>query len=65
LAFAGTTARLGRKQETLHYLEQAYVEHVPWLVFIQSEHEFDGLHSDSRYQAIVKKLSLPPASPKG
>jgi TolB-like protein/DNA-binding winged helix-turn-helix (wHTH) protein len=62
LAFAGTTARLGRKQETLHYLEQAYAEHVPWLVFIQSDPDFDGLHSDPRYQAIVKKIGLPPAS---
>jgi tetratricopeptide (TPR) repeat protein len=58
-------ARLGRKDETLHCLEQAYAEHIPWLIFIQSEPDLDFLHSDPRYQAIVKKLGLPPASPTG
>jgi TolB-like protein/DNA-binding winged helix-turn-helix (wHTH) protein len=65
LHFAAKYARLGRKDEALRYLEQAYDEHVPWLIFIQSEPDFDSLHSDPRYQAIVKKLGLPPASPTG
>ena len=62
LRFAQTSARLGRKAEALRYLEQAYAEHVPTLVFIQTEHDFDSLHSNPRYQAIVKKTGLPPAS---
>jgi tetratricopeptide (TPR) repeat protein len=65
LALANRYARLRRKDETLTCLEQAYAEHVPWLVFIQSEPDLDFLHSDPRYQAIVKKLGLPPASPRG
>jgi TolB-like protein/DNA-binding winged helix-turn-helix (wHTH) protein/Tfp pilus assembly protein PilF len=65
LQLAETSARLERKEETLHYLEQAYAEHVPTLVFIQTDPDFDFLHSDPRYQAIVKKMRLPPASPKG
>jgi len=62
LFFATRYARLGRKDEALRYLEKAYDEHVPWLILIQSEPDFDSLHSDPRYQAIVKKLGLPPAS---
>ena len=62
LYFATMYARLGRKDEALHYLEQAYDEHVPWLILVQSEPDFDSLHSDRRYQAIVKKLGLPPSS---
>ncbi len=63
--FAGLSAHAGHKEETLHWLEQAYAEHVPWLAFIQNEPDFDFIHSDPRYRAIVKKLGLPPASPRG
>jgi TolB-like protein/DNA-binding winged helix-turn-helix (wHTH) protein len=62
LAYAETYARLGRKEEALHYLERAYDDHVPVLVFIQNEPAFDSLHDDPRYQAIVKKMGLPAAS---
>jgi tetratricopeptide (TPR) repeat protein len=62
LALALRYARLKRKDEALTCLEQAYAEHVPWLIFIQSEPDLDSFHSDPRYQAIVKKLGLPPAS---
>ena len=54
-------ACLQRKDEALHYLEQSYQEHAPWLVRIQSDPDYDFLHSDRRYQAIVKKMGLPPA----
>jgi hypothetical protein len=55
-------ACLKHKEEALHYLEQSYEERAPWLVRIQSDPDFDFLHSDPRYQAIVKKMGLPPAS---
>jgi hypothetical protein len=51
LDFAHLYALLGRKEEALRYLEQAYAEHVPWLVFIQNTPDFDSLHSEPRYQA--------------
>ena len=59
--FADTYAHLRRKDETIHYLEQAYKEHAPYLVRIQSDPNFDFLHSDPRYQAIVRKMGLPAA----
>jgi TolB-like protein/DNA-binding winged helix-turn-helix (wHTH) protein len=59
LHFAVRYARLGRKDEALRCLEQAYAEHVPWLIFIQNDPDFDSLHSDPRYRAIVRKLRLP------
>jgi TolB-like protein/DNA-binding winged helix-turn-helix (wHTH) protein len=55
-------ACLKRKEEALQYLEQSYQEHAPWLVRIQSNPDFDFLHSDPRYRAIVRKMGLPPAS---
>ena len=59
--FADAYAVLGRKEETIHYLEESYREHAPHLVFLQSDPTFDFLHSDPRYRAIVNKMGLPPA----
>ena len=61
LWLAFRTARLKRKEETLRLLEESYLERSPWLVMIQNEPEFDFLHSDERYRALVKKIGLPPA----
>jgi predicted Zn-dependent protease len=61
LQFAFIYARLGRKEETLQFLEQAYRTHSPHLTFLQHEPEFDFLHSDERYRAIVRQVGLPPA----
>ena len=61
LDLASAYAVLGRKAETLKYLEDAYREHTPWLVLLQNDPIFDLLHSDERYRTIVKKIGLPPA----
>jgi TolB-like protein/DNA-binding winged helix-turn-helix (wHTH) protein len=58
--FADAYAQLGRKEETLRYLEQSYREREPHVVYLQSDPEFDFLHSDPRYRAIVNKMGLPP-----
>jgi TolB-like protein/DNA-binding winged helix-turn-helix (wHTH) protein/Tfp pilus assembly protein PilF len=55
------SARLGRKEETLRSLEDAYREHSPRIVFLQSEPIFDFLHSDGRYQSLVKATGFPAA----
>lgn len=55
------TARAGRKDQTLRLLEQAFSEHSPRIIFMQNEPVFDFLHSDPRYQALVKKIGLSPA----
>ncbi len=53
-------AALGMKDETLQQLEEAYLEHSEYLVFLQDEPVFDFLHSDERYRALVKKIGLTP-----
>jgi TolB-like protein/DNA-binding winged helix-turn-helix (wHTH) protein/Flp pilus assembly protein TadD len=50
----------GDKDETMKYLEASYRMHDPYLIFIQNEPLFDFLHSDPRYQALIKKMGLPP-----
>jgi hypothetical protein len=59
--FADAYAELRRKEETIRYLERSYRERSPHLVFLQSDPNFDFLHSDQRYRAIVIKMGLPPA----
>ena len=59
--FVHAYAELGRKEETIRYLEESYRERSPHLVFLQSDPNFDFLHSDPRYRNIVKKMGLPPA----
>jgi hypothetical protein len=53
-------ARLNRKDETLRYLEEAYQQRTPWLVMLQDEPDFDFLHTEPRYQAVVTGMGLPP-----
>jgi hypothetical protein len=63
LQLAYLSARLRRKEETLRFLEDAYREHSARLIFLQVEPVFDFLHSDERYQVLVKKMGLPPSGP--
>jgi tetratricopeptide (TPR) repeat protein len=60
MEFASAYSFLGRKEETLKYLEDAYRERSPQLVFLQNQSAFDFLHSEERYRAIVTKMGLPP-----
>ena len=59
--FAEAYALLGRKEETIRYLEESYQKRAPRLVFLQSDLTLDFLHSDPRYRAIVNKMGLSPA----
>ncbi|MGA7906208.1 MAG: hypothetical protein WCA16_02285, partial [Candidatus Sulfotelmatobacter sp.] len=48
----------GDKDETVKYLNEAFGQHDPNLINIQSEAIFDFIHSDPRYQALVRKIGL-------
>ena len=54
-------ARLEGKDDTLHFLEGAFQERSPEMVFLEKRPHFDFLHSDLRSQALVRKVGLPPA----
>ena len=56
---ASIIAFSGDKDETMKYLELSYRNHDPDLIFIQNEPLFDFLHTDPRYQALVRKIGLP------
>jgi TolB-like protein/DNA-binding winged helix-turn-helix (wHTH) protein len=52
-------AHTGDKDQMLKHLEAAYRDRDPDLIELQYEPVFDILHSDPRYQALVKKIGLP------
>ncbi|MGH9546061.1 MAG: winged helix-turn-helix domain-containing protein [Terriglobales bacterium] len=58
LDFAEICAWLKRKDETIRYLQRAYEQHNPILVSYVLDPEFDFLHPDHRYQALVSKMGL-------
>jgi len=61
LQLADQYAQLGLKEQAIHFLEEAYKERSPRLVWLQSWPAYDFLHSDQRYQNIVRQIGLPPA----
>jgi TolB-like protein/DNA-binding winged helix-turn-helix (wHTH) protein/Tfp pilus assembly protein PilF len=61
IEYARAYAGLDNKDETMKYLEECYRTRAPWLIMVQNEPRFDFLHSDPRYQSLVKKIGLTPA----
>src|SRR5215469_3484204 len=59
LDLASVYAHLRRKEEALRCLELAYEEREPWMVQLENMPSFDFMHSEPRYQAIVRKMELP------
>ena len=52
-------ADLGDKDQAFAWLEKAYPEKSNSLEYIKVDHRADGLHSDPRYAALLKKMGLP------
>jgi tetratricopeptide (TPR) repeat protein len=52
-------ARLGRKEETLSKLQQAYEERDFRLRHVSVMFEFDSVRSDPRFVELVQKIGLP------
>jgi tetratricopeptide (TPR) repeat protein len=59
LDFARAHSRLGRKEEALGYLESAFADRSPGLVFLNVDHAWDAIRDDSRFARAVRKIGLP------
>ncbi len=51
---------LGDKDLTFEWLEKAYRDHSPWLIYLKVDPRFDSLHGDSRYRDLRRRMGLPP-----
>ena len=49
---------LGKNDEGFKLSDKAYNEHDHWLSMIQIVRFIDGIHSDPRYIALLKKINL-------
>jgi adenylate cyclase len=55
---AGLYASLGEKEKALDWLEQAYAEHSPFLIVINSDLIYDSLRNDPRFVSLVRKIGF-------
>jgi len=61
VGLASGYARIRDKNKSLQMLEVAYKQRAASLVFIQNIHDFDFLHPEPRYRAIVLSMGLNPS----
>jgi TolB-like protein len=54
LIFAG----LNDKEQAFRWLEQAYSDRNEWLVWLKVDPRFDGLHTDSRFPELLRRLGF-------
>ncbi len=60
VGLAGGYARIRDKDNALRLLDAAYQQRTAALVWIQNVHDFDFLHTEPRYRAIVNNMRLTP-----
>jgi len=58
--FAQIYVALGERKQGLAWLEKAYTEHDPYLTRLKVDPAFDPVRSDPGFQALMRRLSLPP-----
>jgi DNA-binding winged helix-turn-helix (wHTH) protein/TolB-like protein len=59
--FALVTAMLGDKEKTLDFLEKAVQQHESAVVLMAVIPDFDNLHSDPRFQELLRRVGFPQA----
>jgi tetratricopeptide (TPR) repeat protein len=59
--FAEAYVGLGQKDQALTWLERAYGEHDQFMVYVASYPGLDPLHSEPRFQALLRRMNFPTA----
>jgi hypothetical protein len=49
----------GQKDQALTWLERAYEEHDQYMVYIAAYPGLDRLHSEPRFQALLRRMNFP------
>jgi len=59
LTIASLYASLGDFDQAFRWLDRAYNERIPPLVWLRSGIAWEPLHNDPRYQSLMKKMKMP------
>jgi serine/threonine-protein kinase len=59
LDFARAYAQLGEKELTFKYIEAAFVDRSPGLVFLKVDRAWDRVRDDPRFAAAIRQVGLP------
>ena len=59
LDFARTYAQIGEKELAFKYLDAAFVDRSPGLVFLKVDRAWDAVRNDARFAAAVRQVGLP------
>ena len=59
LDFARAYAQLGQKELTFKYVDAAFVDRSPGLVFLKVDRAWDAVRDDPRFLAAVTRVGLP------
>jgi tetratricopeptide (TPR) repeat protein len=59
IALATNYAVLGQKDEAFEWLEKAYEERTPGLLDLGLDPDYDNLHTDKRFQNLLRRINIP------
>jgi serine/threonine-protein kinase len=62
LDFARCYSQLGEKEKAFEYLDQAFVDRSPGLVFLNIDRAWDTIRDDPRFADAVRQVGLPTSS---
>ena len=62
LEFGRAYARLGDRERAFGYLDTAFVERSPGLVFLNVDRAWDSVRDDPRFVAAVHRVGIPAPS---
>ena len=57
---AAAYVALGDKEQAFQLLERGYREHLAGMVYIRAASELEPLHSDPRFQDLLRRMNFPP-----
>jgi eukaryotic-like serine/threonine-protein kinase len=56
---AAIYADLGDRDAAFHWLDEAFAAHDTFLPWLRVDPEFDSLHGDPRFDALIKRIGIP------
>jgi TolB-like protein/Tfp pilus assembly protein PilF len=59
LDFARVHAQLGEKEQAFEYMERAFIDRSPGLVFLKVDPAWEAVRSDPRFAVAIKRVGLP------